>query len=318
MTLLFILSVVLNIELLILMAAGGAHGMSTTVLQEGKGDQIVAVYSIEDVIDGSSADHFRDFFRTVKEDEDIKAVVLRVNSPGGGVSASDRIYRTVRGIRADLGKPVVVSMGAVAASGGYYVSAGANVIYAAPHTMTGSIGVIAAWPVFKGLMDKHGVEFVTIRSSQARAWKAGENYWETPDERVRANVRDMLDEVHSKFEDIVRTERAGKLTTRQERVTLAGADGKTVTLTETEPLNGKVYLAEEAVELGLVDKIGYLEEAAQEAAGLASLKSPKIMEYSRKPSLWERLGASSSLPSVDARTIDRLTTPRVMMLWRTD
>jgi len=308
----FIASVLLNIELLVLVA-GGAEGLDRTTLQEGTAAQTVAVYSISGTIDQKAASTFGSFFRRVRSDGDIKAVVLRVDSPGGAVAASDEIHQFVKRIRDECNKPVVVSMGGLAASGGYYVSASADAIWAEPTTVTGSIGVIAVWPVVKNFLDKHGVEVVTIRSTQAQPWKARENFWETPDPRVRQEVLEMLDAMQAKFEQAVRSGRAGRLATRK----VPQSDSQTQPAGEVEPFNGKIYLADDAVKLGMVDQIGYLNDALADAARLAGLSNPRVVEYTRHRSLLERAGGEGAA-SIDASLVDKLMTPRIMMLWKVD
>jgi len=290
--------------------------MGHHVLRDGDRNQVVAVFAVTDMIDEESAAEFSMFRKHVEDVDRIKAVVVRVDSGGGGVSASDRIYRMVKSIRTKLDKPVLVSMGSVAASGGYYVAAGADVIYAEPNTVTGSIGVISVWPVFKGLMDKYGVEIVTIRSDPSRRWKAAANFWEAPDERIRNNVREKLDAIHANFEGVVRSERGSKLLTRETKVEAADANGNPIVVTETEPLNGQVYLADEAKRFGLIDRVGYLADAADEAAAMAGLDKPKVVVYYRRPTLRETIGFQGNAVQIDAKLLYKLTTPRILMLWK--
>ena len=316
--LLFCGSVLLNVILLTFwllpMAQGG--GLQSVALSEGASNQIVAVYTIEGTIGDETAAEFRNFHREVQSNRSIKAVVLRVNSPGGTVAASDEIYQMVKDIHESSGKPVVVSMGGVAASGGYYISAPAQRIVAEPTTITGSIGVIAVWPVLKDFFDSHGVKVMTIRSRQAVGNKATENYWEIPDQRTRKNVEDMLTTMHDRFAKVVQAGRPGLVTSK---VTVPVKDGGEMTdVQEIKPLNGTVYLAEEAKELGLVDQIGYLSDAVQEAAKMARLSRPKEVHYVKAPSFRELMGVTQSTPLVDPKTLDKLMTPQIMMLWKVD
>jgi len=299
--LLFVLSVLMNVYLSFLIYISARGDMSARVLSHGDEKQIVAVYSVTGMIDAEAASDFGRFYRHVRDNDEIKAVVLRVSSGGGGVSASDRIYSMVKSIREKLHRPVVVSMGSMAASGGYYISAAANEIYAEPTTVTGSIGVIAMWPVITDMLNQHwGVEIVTIRSPQAEEWKAKANPFEKPDERTRGEVREMLRKIHLKFEQVVLSER--------ENIQVAEADHA--------PLNGKVYLADDAITVGLVDKIGYLDDAANAAAKLVNLSKPRVVQYSRRMGLFEQLTASAPGPIIDAKTFDKLSSPRFMLLWK--
>ncbi len=299
--LLFILSLLMNFYLSFLIYISARGSMTATVLSWGEEDQIIAVYNISGVIDAGTSSDFGQFFRHVRDNDEIKAVVLRISSGGGGVSSSDQIYSMVKSIRENLQRPVVVSMGSVAASGAYYISAPANEIYAEPTTVTGSIGVIAMWPVVTDMLNQHwGVEIVTIRSPQAEDWKSRVNPFEKPDERVRGDVREMLRKIHLKFE----------------RVVLAGRKNIQVAEADHSPLNGKVYLAEDAITVGLVDKMGYLDDATATAARLANLPKPRIVQYARRLGLIERLKASTPGPIIDAKTFDKLSSPRFMLLWK--
>ena len=310
-----VVSILLNIELLAIFVLGGGFGLSEVQLQDGQADQTIAVYQIEGMIGGETAGRFARFHRLVKETEDIKAVVIRVNSGGGGVAASDEIYNHIRSIREELGKPVVVSMGGTAASGGYYLAVAADVIYAEPTTITGSVGVLAAWPVAKDLLEKVGVDVVTIRSSQAYRWKARENFWEQPDADVLEGVQDIVDRMHARFATVVRSERGKKLKTTRRQITVPSPDGERI-VTEIEPLNGKVYLAEQAKSLGLVDEIGYFDAAVAEAAELAGLTEPRVVRYARHQTALEMLGFSGRTgPVIDKELIDQFLTPRILMVW---
>ena len=322
---LFVGSVVLNLLLLILLAGtlGIDEGMDQVVIEEGSASQTVAVFNIDGAIGDQTVDDFRRFHKIVAKDNSIKAVVLRVDSPGGTVSASDQIYHMMLDIRDNQKKPVLVSMGGVAASGGYYVAAPANKIYAEPTTITGSIGVISVWPVLKGLLDRNGIEVVTIRSRQAMGNKANENFWETPEGRTRKEVQDMLSTMHARFEQVVRQGRPQIFTQKvQVKARVVGDNGQVQeqTFEEIEPLNGKVYLAEEAKnKWKLVDEIGYLADTTREAARMARLDKPRVVQYKRHVGLFGLADAQGSPPpSISAETLDKLTAPRILMMWKVD
>ena len=183
-----------------------------STLRQGESDEVVAVYGIQGILDGRQAGRFRQFCREIQDDKTIRAVVLRVDSPGGGVAASDQMHAMVRALR-DKGKRVVVSMGSVAASGGYYIAAGADEIIAEETTITGSIGVLATWVVFDGTLEKIGAEPMVIRSTHARGWKDDISYLRKPDARQRRRLQGLLDEMQGRFEDVVRQGRGSKLPT---------------------------------------------------------------------------------------------------------
>ena len=311
---------------LVLLAAVGtqfgnleAAGLATYEMRSGTGSQTIAVYNVSGVIDGAAVGQFRRFFNSVVDNDKVKAVVLRVDSPGGGVTASDQICNMVKELKLS-GKTVVVSMGSLAASGGYYVSAPADEIFAEETTITGSIGVIAGWVVLKGTLDKIGAEPVTVKSSHAQTWKDEMSITSPPQDYQLKHIQDVLDQMQTRFEEVVQAGRGKRLQTRPEEVEVAGKDGKTYTHTNTEPFNGKIYLASSVKDLGLIDQIGYQDAAIDRAAALAGLPNPKVVRYARRKTFMETLmdGKSDASFKIDASLIDRLQTPSFMMLWKAE
>jgi protease-4 len=319
--LLFMLSIILNFALLAAAATKTQISFSQTTIRDGDEKNAIAVYDVTGVIFDQAAQNFAKFAREVKADKNIKAIVLRVNSPGGGVNASDEIYKSVQDLKA-AGKKVVVSMGSVAASGGYYISAPADQIYAEPTTITGSVGVIMEWFVLKGTLDKIGVQSVVMKSTDAQGWKDEGSPFAQPPARQREHLQYILDQMQARFEKVVREGRGDRLKTRETQyaTTVPAADGKTEEkqVKETEPLNGKIYLADDAKERGLVDQIGYQSDAIDAAAKLANISNPAVIKYERRHGLFEALNgnqASTSL-SISRELIDDLQTQRVLVLWK--
>ncbi len=292
-------------------------GMDVTVLQAGRKDQVVALYEVVGVIDDKQANSLQAFCRQVSGDTNVKAVVLRVNSPGGGVSSCDRMHKMLLDLKDD-GKKLVVSMGSMAASGGYYISAPAETIYAEPTTVTGSIGVLSSWVVIKGTLEKYGAKAMIVRSSKTRAWKAAPNLFEDPADYQIDSLRRLLDVMQERFETVVLQGRGDRLTTKTAEKTYTGADGKEFTVTETVPFNGSIYIADEALGLGLIDKVGYLDEAIKSASRLAGLSEPKTVKYSRRKGLFEQLGEAKAGPIIDLDVIDEIQTPKLMMIWKVE
>jgi protease-4 len=320
--LLFIFSVILNIYLLLLIAADLERGFDIVTLKEGRTDQTIALYTLEGIIDDVAAARVASFAREVQKDDKVKAVVLRVISPGGGVGPSDQIHALIGSLK-DAGKKVVVSMGDMAASGGYYVSVAADEIVAEPTTLTGSIGVLAQWPVIKGTLEKIGAEVVTMKSTHARDWKDQISIFKKPDDRQRAYLQDVLDKIQERFEQIVRNGRGSRLKPRQVAYTMPVGEGdrtEKIEITETEPFNGKIYLPEEAKSLGLVDLIGYQSTAVQRAQELAHLDNPKVVRYKLRRGLLQELLAPETRVGfqLDAEMLDELQTPRVQMIWKVE
>lgn len=187
--------------------------------------------------------------REVAADDSVSAIVLRVNSPGGSVTASETIWREVKRAR-DRGKPVVVSMGAVAASGGYYVSAGADAIVANPGTITGSIGVITGKLVIRDLKGRLGVGSDTVRTNaNADAWSADAPF--TPEQHTHREA-----EADLCYADFL------------ERV----AEGRNMTIEAVDDVaRGRIWTGADALERGLVDELGGLVTAVRKAKVLAGL-----------------------------------------------
>ncbi len=295
---LLLVSIAINVYLGILVSVLTAEPLQTTIVERGNPAEQLAVFHLDAMIDDEQAALFRAFTRKLLQDDTAQAVVVRVNSPGGGVAASDQIHQDVRRLR-DAGLPVVVSMGGLAASGGYYVSAPASVIFAEPTTVTGSIGVIAMYPVLTGTLDKLGMEMVMLRSTPAQEWKARPNPFETPSEGELANMRELLDTMHRQFVDVIVKGRSSVLSPEQ----------------VAELATGQVWLGPEAKELGLVDTVGYLDDALAEAARLAGLSKPHIVRYRPRKGLLGGVGVNSGL-TIDAKLVEQIQTPRIMLLWR--
>jgi len=315
-----IVSLVSNMYLLAAVIAQLDHGMSKTTITEGEETQTVAFYTVAGMINDDSVRQFRRFYSTIDDDANVKAVVVRVDSPGGAVSSSDQIHDMIAKLR-QAGKKVVVSMGGLAASGGYYISAGADSIVAEPTTVTGSIGVIASWPILKGTLEKLGMETVVIKSTHARGWKDEGSWLEKPSARHREHLQQVLDKIQEQFELVVTQGRGDRLKPREAsyRVKLGeGPQVKTIEVTETEPFNGKIYLAEEAEELGLVDLIGYRDAAIAIAAELAGLSNPHVVEYQPRASLLSGLVRSRNSAMLSLRSIDELQTPRLLLTWKAE
>jgi protease-4 len=315
-------SILLNLVLLVAVGTqfGGLDaqgGLMTQTIRSGESDQTVALYRVAGVIDEAAQAEFKQFYQSVIKDKEVRAVVLRVNSPGGGVTSSDQICEMVKQIKA-AGKKVVVSMGSLAASGGYYISAPADEIYAEDTTITGSIGVIAGWFVLKGTMDMIGAKSFTIKSTHAQAWKDEMSPTTMPQDYQLQHLQEVLDEMQARFEDVVKTGRGNKLKTHVETVSLADKDGKVIRRENTEPFNGKIYLASKAKELGLIDQIGYEDAAIDAAAKLASLSKPRVVRYARRRTFMEALmdGKSEASLKIDAKLLDHLQTPEFMMIWK--
>jgi protease-4 len=188
----------------------------------------------------------------------VLAVVLRIDSPGGAVVPAQEIYDAVNRLRTDHHKKVVVSMGSIAASGGYYIAAASDKIIASPGSLTGSIGVIMEIPNVEGLMKKVGVESVTIKSGAKK--DAGSPFRQMKPEE-RALLQAVLDDVHDQFIEAV-------------------AKGRGLEVVEVRQLaDGRVFTGRQAQSVGLVDELGNLHDAIRAAAALVHIEGePKVVE----------------------------------------
>jgi protease IV len=198
--------------------------------------------------------------RVLKKDDRVKAVVLRVDSPGGVVGPSQEISAEVKGLAKV--KKVVVSMGSVAASGGYYISAPATMIYANPGTITGSIGVLMKFSNIEGLMGKVGMKAFTLKTGKFKDVGSPVRSM-TPDER--AMLQGVIDSTHSQFVRAV-------------------AEGRRLPVEEVRRIaDGRIFSGEQALEHKLVDKLGTLQDAVEEAGRLAGVKGePQLIKPPKK------------------------------------
>ena len=237
--------------------------------------KVAVVYAEGDIVDGDAdatgyigGDRFARELRRLREDGSVKAILLRVNSPGGSALASEVIQRELALTR-QAGKPVVVSMGTVAASGGYWITTAADRVFAEPNTITGSIGVFGLLPSIQGLANSYGVTFDGVKTGKyADLFTISRP--KTPDELNV--VQGFVDHIYGEFLDRVATAR--KLPREQVQ----------------EIAQGRVWSGEQAIKLGLVDEIGGLEKAlafTKTKAGLPT--NAKIVEYPAPKELAEEL-----------------------------
>jgi protease-4 len=239
-----------------------------------KGDKIAVYYAYGEIVDsetGSLADQEHNIvantvckdLEKLANDDDIKAVVLRVNSPGGSAYASEQIWHAVMNVKAK--KPVVVSMGGYAASGGYYISCAANYIYSEPTTITGSIGIFGMFPDFSGLLtEKLGVKFDEVKTNKHAAFG-------TIARPFNEEELALLDQYIGRGYELFR-----------KRV----ADGRKLSVDAVEEIaQGRVWLGNDALGIKLVDAIGSLDDAVKKAAQLAKMDEFKTESYP-EPADW--------------------------------
>jgi len=220
------------------------------------------------------------------DDSSVKAIVMRINSPGGAVAPSQEIYEAIGKIREKSGKPVIASLDSVAASGGFYIASACDEIVANPGSITGSIGVIMQWMDLKDLLAWAKVKPETITSGTMKA--AGSPYRELS-ETERTYLQHVSDQLHGQFIRAVAAGRKGKISEAQ---VSAIADGR-------------IFTGEEALALKLIDKLGNLDDAVSLAAKLAKVEGEPGLIYPRKRDggLLELLTSSSDAQSAVQRVL---------------
>ena len=215
----------------------------------------------------------RDYLTKVEEDTAVKAIVFRIESPGGEIAPCQEILWEIERVKET--KPIVVSMGGTAASGGYYISTQAAKIVALPTTMTGSIGVISAIPNIEGFLEKLGIQIEIFKGGKYKDMYQGLRELTPEEEEI---MQQMIDEYYEQFIDVV-------------------AEGRELSKEEVRDLaTGQIYTGTEAKELGLVDELGDLDTAIDLAAELAGIEDP-IVEYYQPPklTLWSLLGLADAI-----------------------
>ena len=214
----------------------------------------------------------------------VKAIVLRIDSPGGGVVPSQEIHDAVLRVRHKQNKAVVASMGTVAASGGYYIAAATDRIIANPGTLTGSIGVIMELANLEGLLKKIGVENVVVKSGRHK--DIGSPFRKMSDEDRRI-LQSVMDDVHTQFIEAV-------------------AEGRSLDVADVRPLaDGRIFTGRQAKEIKLVDELGDLDDAIRLAADLGGIEGePKVVEPRKRFSVRELLESRlfGTLPRFDFQT----------------
>jgi len=259
----------------------------------------VVVLTIDGVITSNEDGFVAKQIRQVVSDRSVKAVVLRVNSPGGTMAGSDYYLYLLKKMKSERRIPIVVSMGSTAASGGYYVSMVGDEIFAEPSTITGSIGVIASLFDASELFKKVGVESTPIVSGPHKAMGS---FTKPMSEEERVIWQNLIDDNFDRFKQIIREGRKEFANKPEELDKLA---------------TGQIYTANEAVANKLVDEIGFLDDAVDRAGKLANLmeRDYRVVQYKPKLSFMDTLlegRAPNKLMS--AKTLSEVTTPKVYLI----
>ncbi|WP_174729480.1 signal peptide peptidase SppA [Mesobacillus harenae] len=283
------------------------------IIEEGNGIKKIAVLSVDGVIQdtgdatsflqspGYNHHSFMDQLEHAKNDKSVAAIILRVNSPGGGVVESAQIHDKIKEIKEEAKKPVYISMGSMAASGGYYIAAPADKIYASPETITGSLGVIMQGVNYAELAEKYGVEFVTIKSGPYKDIMSSTREM-TAEER--AILQSMIDNSYEGFVKVISEGR----NMSEERV--------------KEIADGRIYDGRQAMEIDLIDGHGYFDDVVEVLKKEHNLKDAQVVKYEENlgfGSLFS-MGAQKMFgPDLETAALTKLlsqpNSPRLMYLY---
>jgi protease IV len=264
-------------------------------------DKIAVIYMEGEIVSGHKEygviddSRYVKLLKDIRRQDDIKAVVLRINSPGGSILSAENIYRQLMGMKAD-GKKIVVSMGDLAASGGYYLSAMADSIFAQPNTLTGSIGVFSIIPnPSRALDEKLGIKFDTVRTGPYSADFTIMFPWT---ERESTYMQQRTEAYYELFLNKV-------------------AEGRHMTRDAVnEVAQGRIWSGRKAVELHLVDKLGTMEDAIESAATLAGIKEYRVKEYPIFQSPLQKIITDlMDQNNPDASLMSKTQLPQMMRIW---
>jgi protease IV len=255
----------------------------------------------------NNVDELKEILKKAEKDPSIKALVLRINSPGGGITASDIMYHELMEFKKSTGKIIIAEMMGVAASGGYYISMATDKVLAHPTTVTGSIGVISIFPKIEDLANKIGVNMRVIKSGSK---KDIGSLWRDFDPEEREILQSLIDEYYEKFLDIIALNR-----TNLERDKIR------------ELADGRIFTAKQALDSGLIDGIAYLDDAINMAMQDAGVKDASVVMYKRSMDYRENIysmgdftGKASNdtqigLINLNLEGLSPYSGPRFMYLW---
>jgi len=257
------------------------HYFEEEILVDGDWDQRIAVLNLEGVIQDVELSPFlsegynhQEFLKMIDQagtDASVEAIILKVNSPGGAVGETAQIHRKLVEMQEKYEKPIYVSMGTTAASGGYYVAAPADKIFAEPSTLTGSIGVIMENINYSELAENHGIHFNTIKSGKHKDIMSP-NRDMTKEEREI--LQSMIDEMYDDFVQVI-------------------VDGRQIDETTVREIgDGRIYTGKQAQEVGLVDEIGNFDDTVEAIKNDYNLENPQVVQYGIGLGFFNNLGVT--------------------------
>lgn len=304
--LLFGLSILINVGLFLLLIAGIAFlatGQSRlydeAVVREGPRSNKIVVVHIDGVIGDDQAEYLYQQLQTARKDRNVRALIVAVNSPGGTISGSDRLYQEILRYRQETGQPAVAFMQGMAASGGYYASVACDRIIAEPTAITGSIGVVLSYFVFQELLEnKLGIQPVFLSEGAKKDWPSS---FRQPEQKELDYIQErLLTPAYERFVEVVQAGRASTLSPDQVR----------------KLSDGSIYVAPQALEEKLIDKVGYLDDAIDVVLSLTGLQDAQVVEYRRPFSFMDMLSVKSqSTLKLNRTTLYELSTPQVLYMW---
>jgi len=312
-TTIFGISLMLNIYLLIISGLMGDRGSkSSTILQGDPKQEVSLVPIVNQLITQKDFDSLDTLLKQVEKNENVKALVLRIDTPGGEVAPSDEMYHRIMKFKTEHPTvPVVVSMGGLATSGGYYVSCAGDWLVAEPQTWTANIGVIEDALNFSKLADKWGIEDTTLHNTGADYKSTGSMFREPTTQEI-GYLTGLLDSAADQFHDVVKTGRQGRIKAPLPEV-----------------FNAQAYTAQAALKMGLVDQIGYQDDACKYAASKAGLTNMTVVTYEEQPTFLKLIYGKSGLAepqaggatkingmAIDSPQLNRLMNPKPMYLFR--
>lgn len=300
----FVLPMLFVFRLFLSIRSGVAEQARNQTVVSGSGKDKIALVNVDGLIvenglgggfgaiaeEFTSAREIKKILKDVAEDENIKALLVRVNSPGGSAVASEEIYSDFLNFKKKTNKKIVVYFSDVAASGGYYVAMAGDKIVANPSTITGSIGVVISYLNFQEVAEKYGIKHIVYKTGP---YKDLFNEFKQPTKEEDKIIEGVI---HDSFGSFIKAVSEGRRLSEKRVRELA---------------DGRIYSAKQAKELSLVDKVGNLEVAISEARDIAGLKSASVVELGQ-PSFWElvlggvgsrlRLPLFSSFPNIFEKT----------------
>lgn len=268
--------------------------LDEVVYEDNDAANKIAIIEVDGVISGQALDQggfslsdlIKAQLRRAEEDDRVKAVLLKVDSPGGEVMASDEIYRAIKDFQSrNSRKPVIASMGSLAASGGYYISAPCRWIVANEMTITGSIGVIMSSWNYRGLMDKVGVLPQTFKSGKFKDMMSGSREPDSISPEEKAMIQSLIDETFGRFKHVVQEGRSLAYDRNKD-----GKDkGQALSDDWQNYADGRILSGTEALKLGFVDELGNFDDAVARAKRIAGISRANLVQYQQRFDLSDML-----------------------------